>query len=176
MRAKEKPYCPNCHTEDESLFYKRKSGRYYSWCKNCIKTVPSTTKEYQQEWRDNNREYHRELQRNKRKRNFITTILREIRNGYRIKTNKIEFGLVKEDLVMLDFCPILNIKLEVDAEDKDNSPSLDRIDSLQGYIKNNVVIVSNRVNRIKNDATLEELRLLSENYGRIMQEHGVIEE
>lgn len=38
-----------------------------------------------------------------------------------------------------------------------DSPSLDRIDSSQGYIKGNVVIVSHRANAIKRDATEQEL-------------------
>jgi hypothetical protein len=40
------------------------------------------------------------------------------------------------------------------------SPSLDRIDPSQGYIKGNVVVISHKANRLKNDAGLAELRAL----------------
>ena len=37
------------------------------------------------------------------------------------------------------------------------SPSIDRIDSSKGYVKDNVAIVSHRANAIKNNATEQEL-------------------
>lgn len=60
-------------------------------------------------------------------------------------------------------CPYLGIKLrwELRVSHKSGpcpaSPSLDRIDSSKGYVKDNVVIVSHRANSIKNDATEQEL-------------------
>jgi hypothetical protein len=45
----------------------------------------------------------------------------------------------------------------------DNSYSLDRIDSNKGYVKGNVWVISRRANVIKNNATLEELELLTNN-------------
>jgi hypothetical protein len=40
------------------------------------------------------------------------------------------------------------------------SPSLDRIVPELGYVKGNVRVISDRANRIKRDATLEELRAI----------------
>mgnify|MGYP007075817688 CR=1 FL=1 len=40
--------------------------------------------------------------------------------------------------------------------------SLDRIDSSKGYIKGNVWVISLRANRIKNDSTPQELRLIAD--------------
>jgi hypothetical protein len=60
-------------------------------------------------------------------------------------------------------CPVFGTTLSYDRpEDVDNLPSLDRIDSSKGYLKGNVAVISNRANRIKNDLSLEELRLLVE--------------
>lgn len=63
-----------------------------------------------------------------------------------------------------DYCPILGIKLNYDGTGKigdwsrrDNSPSMDRIDSSKGYTPDNIHIISWRANRIKNDSTVEEL-------------------
>jgi len=40
---------------------------------------------------------------------------------------------------------------------QDASPSLDRINNLLGYVKGNVHVISMKANRIKTDATVEEL-------------------
>lgn len=70
----------------------------------------------------------------------------------------IEFG----DLVFPTHCPILGIELDYFSEmRKDNSPSFDCINPSLGYIKGNVVIISWRANRIKNDGTAEEHRLIA---------------
>lgn len=74
------------------------------------------------------------------------------------KKKKIEFDLVKEDLSPPEFCPVLGIKLILDKnEGNDFNPSVDRIDNTKGYIKNNVRVISGRANRIKSDASADEL-------------------
>ena len=81
----------------------------------------------------------------------------------RAKLKGQEFNLEIEDIPIIpEFCPILNIKIEPNKTHSplDSSPSLDRIDSKKGYIKGNVQIISNRANRIKSDATIEEIEKL----------------
>lgn len=69
-----------------------------------------------------------------------------------------EFNLDKSDIVIPEICPILGIPIDRNADNySDNAPSLDRTDNTKGYIKGNVCVVSWRANRIKSDATLEEL-------------------
>ena len=60
-------------------------------------------------------------------------------------------------------CPVLGIPI-VYGQPKitPNSPTLDRIDTRLGYIWDNVQVISNRANTLKNDASLEELLLLAE--------------
>ncbi len=63
------------------------------------------------------------------------------------------------DLRIPERCPLLGIQIFVaGGKPTDNSPSVDRIDPDRGYVKGNVWVVSWRANRIKNDATLDELR------------------
>jgi hypothetical protein len=62
-----------------------------------------------------------------------------------------------------EFCPVfpwIRLEFRVGAERQDNSPSLDRIDNTKGYVKGNVRIVSWRANRLKGNATDEELAAL----------------
>lgn len=77
---------------------------------------------------------------------------------YRIKTNSDkEWDLEFSDIVWNKTCPILGIELDYYTNSrKENSPSFDRIDSSKGYTKDNVIIISWRANRIKNDGTAEE--------------------
>ena len=45
---------------------------------------------------------------------------------------------------------------------KNYAPSLDRIEPKKGYVKDNIIIVSDIVNRMKQDATLDDLKKISE--------------
>ena len=54
-------------------------------------------------------------------------------------------------------CPILGLELDYFASStQENSVSFDRIDPSKGYVDGNVVVMSWRANRIKNDGTAEE--------------------
>lgn len=89
----------------------------------------------------------------------------------RAKLKGFDFNLELEDIPQIPkFCPILGIPIVINEgshQPTDNSPSVDRIDSKKGYIKGNVRIISNRANRIKADATIEELKKVLEDYERI---------
>lgn len=65
-------------------------------------------------------------------------------------------------------CPVLGIEMgwRKGYKGRDHSPSMDRIDSSLGYIPGNVVWVSFKANRIKSDATADELRLIADYYKR----------
>jgi hypothetical protein len=58
-------------------------------------------------------------------------------------------------------CPVLGLPLFPGrGQPTANSPSIDRVDPSLGYVRDNVWVISNRANMIKNDATLEELEAL----------------
>ena len=74
-----------------------------------------------------------------------------------------ECSLELKDIIIPEYCPVLGIKLEPGSHShQDCSPSVDRIDSTKGYSKDNVWIISARANRIKNNATIEEIGMLYE--------------
>lgn len=63
--------------------------------------------------------------------------------------------------IWVDVCPMLGLLLKRTPGDHDSSHSVDRIDSTRGYIKGNVHIISLRANRIKNNATVEEIEKIA---------------
>ena len=76
------------------------------------------------------------------------------------KQENIPFSIDLSDIIIPEFCPVLGIKLQksrVQGNPLPSSPSVDRVIPEKGYIKGNIAIISFRANRIKNDATEEEL-------------------
>lgn len=77
----------------------------------------------------------------------------------RVKKRGVEFSLTEDDIVVPVFCPVLGISIAFeDGPRRDSTPSIDRIDPKKGYVPGNVQVVSWRANKIKQDATLDELR------------------
>ena len=84
------------------------------------------------------------------------------------KKRNIEFDLSVSDIDDIGIpitCPILGIRLAFNrVKQLDNSISFDRIDSSKGYTRDNIIIISNRANRLKSDATIQELQQISSYY------------
>lgn len=83
----------------------------------------------------------------------------------RAKKKGWEHTLSYDDLIkaFTTHCPVTGVELLWECghgKPQENSPSLDRIDSTLGYTPDNIWIISYRINRIKNDATLLELQQL----------------
>ena len=58
-------------------------------------------------------------------------------------------------------CPIFGMKLEFNSAGfRENSPSIDRIDSTKGYTPDNIQIISWKANRIKGYASIQEIEML----------------
>jgi hypothetical protein len=85
------------------------------------------------------------------------------------KTDGMECTISADDIVVPDYCPVFGFPLERgrDAQKKGTSASIDRIDNSKGYIPGNVVIVSLKVNRIKNNATVDEIIQVADFYKKL---------
>ena len=71
------------------------------------------------------------------------------------------FDIDWRDLTIPDVCPVLGIPIvKGQKKSSDNSPSIDKVIPSLGYVKGNVRIISSRANRLKSDATLQELQAL----------------
>lgn len=96
--------------------------------------------------------------------------LNKMLNNLRSSAKKrgILFTITIVDLNNLSFpitCPILNIKIDYHKRGVgDDSPSIDRIDSSKGYEPDNIMVISYKANRMKNDGTLEELQQMAKYY------------
>ena len=68
-------------------------------------------------------------------------------------------------------CPVLGVNMEISklgSKNNDLTPSIDRIDPKKGYVKDNIIVVSMRANRIKNDATVDEIRKVADFYENLL--------
>lgn len=81
------------------------------------------------------------------------------------KEKKLDFNLTIEDIIIPEYCPLLEVKLSFDytTESRDTYYSVDRINSDLGYIKGNVQVLSLKANTMKNNANKQELLIFSKN-------------
>ena len=81
----------------------------------------------------------------------------------------VPFTIITDDIVIPTHCPILGIPLfqKTGKGGGDNSPSLDRVKPEQGYVPGNVLVISNRANRLKSDASIRELRDIASFYATL---------
>lgn len=120
-------------------------------------------------YREENREAIRERSREYYKNSPECFVLHNIKT--RAKKQGVPFDLTADDLETPEFCPVLGIKLERSMNPKggvtDCAPTVDRLIPELGYVKNNIIIVSHKANRIKNNATVEELEAVAWFYRNI---------
>lgn len=119
------------------------------------KTIAAAKKRYLQRHPDRNRQQQKDW----RARHPEGDLLNKARS--RARRGGFPCTITRADIVIPKVCPILGIPLRAHyGEGKrgfDDSPTLDRLVPLLGYVPGNVTVISGRANRIKNDATLQEL-------------------
>jgi len=117
-------------------------------------TLTESQKEYQRRRYQDNSEILKAKQRLYTRNNPEKVLLTQSR--IRAKRRGLDHTISIEDIRIPSICPVLGIQLN-QGGNTDSSPSLDRIDSSKGYTPDNVWVISTRANRIKNDATPDEL-------------------
>ncbi len=161
--------CSKCkNVKDLNLFYKDSSSLdgYRTNCKDCQNKSRDT-------WAKNNKEklaqmakVYRQREDVKARRNIGQHEWRkqnldwELWNKAKTRSSNLNlpFDIERSDIVIPDKCPVLGIDLFITKKTLgDNSPTIDRFDPAKGYVKGNITVISAKANRIKNNATLEEL-------------------
>jgi hypothetical protein len=136
---------------------KQQATQYYH--ENKDKVLPNV-----RAYRDKNRELIQEKGREYYRRKPVNRMLNRARA--RAKKYGLDFNIEESDIVIPTHCPLLGIELYI-AEGrktvKDNSASLDRIDPTKGYVKGNILVISNKANTMKSNATPQELLKLATN-------------
>lgn len=92
-------------------------------------------------------------------------LLNKAKTGARSKG--LEFSLTEEDLYIPLVCPILGIDLVVfnrKGTSAANTMSIDRIDSNKGYVPGNVMVISWKANRMKQDLSIDMMKRFIEVY------------
>ena len=87
----------------------------------------------------------------------------------RAEKQKIGFDLTIEDIVIPTHCPYLGVEItNIMGQGRiPTNASIDRIDSTKPYTKDNIQIISDLANRMKQDATKIELITFAENILRM---------
>lgn len=141
-------YCKICKRINQNKKYQKNREHYLN-------------KEKQR--RKDNPERYSFLCKQYRRNHLPKKLLKETR--YRAKKKGLEFNLILEDIIVPKQCPILGIELKIgDNQATHNSPTVDRIDNSKGYIKENIRVISWRANKLKSDASFEEIETLCKNW------------
>lgn len=82
-----------------------------------------------------------------------------------------EFALEQDDIVIPERCIYLNVPLTntYGRGRVATNASIDRVDSTKGYTKENIQIISDLANRMKSNATIEQLVEFATN---VLKVHG----
>lgn len=156
-----------------SEFYanrRTKTGYTYA-CKLCLSAEAKRDRT-----RDRTKARENDKRKNRQRRNrnprqyWADTNFRNVRK--RALRRGLDFDLDVEFLLEIapTHCPIFGIELDFLASEgkiSDRSPSIDRVDNSLGYVKSNIAVMSNRANRLKSDASVEELRKLADFIERV---------
>lgn len=126
--------------------------------KQCQKEYRST------EWYKEN---HRRWEKEYRRRFPEKSLYRSCRK--RARREGIPFNIEESDIVIPDVCPVLNTPIVYGSKDKNEWPSVDKVNPLRGYTKGNVCVISYRANRMKSNMRIEDVRRML----TLMESHNV---
>lgn len=179
--------CNKCKEEKSFESFSKKSSSPSGLncrCKECDKMAakqwradnPEKAKAATQRWNSENRDHVLNRQKNYYSENSeqIMAQMKEFLKSNpahglcklaktRAKKQGIPFEITPKDIIVPEFCPVLGLKLEFgEMQDRETSPSLDKICPELGYIPGNIAVMSYRANRIKNNGTAEDHRKIAD--------------
>lgn len=118
-------------------------------------------------WVANNREAIKEYRRRKWRTREGWAKAAVFRCRRRAQSKGLECTITFESVMAVwpadDVCPVLGVLFEIGGEgaERDNSPSIDRVDNERGYTPDNIQVISCRANALASNATPAELRAVA---------------
>jgi len=158
-------WCKECSNSQKKLYYLKNADKLKKSVIEYRKSNIEKVKERNKKWRDSNND----LIKKNRIKNLRSHLLRGAR--LRAENKNLPFDISLDDILIPEICPVLGIQLKTgQGKICDTSPSIDRIIPEKGYVKGNVIVVSNKANRIKTNATPEEIIAVGEYYKKLLEE------
>ena len=123
---------------------------------------------YARAWRSRNKarqaalnKNHRQRVRQKEQEDRVLRVEGNRARAMKQSANKrgLPFEIDGLALSLPDRCPMLNIPL--DWRDRNNTPTIDRIDNTKGYIPGNVWVISHKANVMKQEMPIEVARMVT---------------
>ena len=136
--------------------YQKYKASYQAYQKKNHKKLAAFAKQ----WRLKNLDKAKQSLEKSRKNHPERNLLNKARMN--AKKKGLLFTLILQDIVIPEYCPYLDIKINPWGN-RDNCPSLDRKDNSKGYTKDNIQVISFQANRMKNTASLNELITFADN-------------
>lgn len=142
--------CAKCkEVKPQEEFYRTKQNKrgFNSYCRKCHYTKSNAS--------PNRKKNSAIYYARKKAENPQLFMWKQAKHRARCDYNEMEFTIEVEDIVIPEKCPYMGV--EFIPLDSDFGYSLDRIDSSKGYTKGNVQVISYIANKMKNNATTEQL-------------------
>lgn len=117
----------------------------------------SSDPEFKRAWNERMKNYIREDYR----RGMLNRARQAAKRGVPCNLESIE------DIPYVTRCPVFGVELVVGTKQHNFSPSLDKIRPELGYVKGNIIVVSFLANRIKSDATPEQIMAVAKFYKKL---------
>jgi hypothetical protein len=141
MKDKKCKHCNITKSINEIVKMKKNKDGYGSTCKSCMKLASDKF----------------------RNENPIKQMISCTKSS--AKKRGIYFDLKKEDLIIPKFCPYIGVELKFSVGNglRCCAPTIDRIDNLKGYTKENIMVISHQANRLKSELSINELKNFAKN-------------
>lgn len=112
-------------------------------------------REESKRWRESHSEEFREMNKLLYYKDLQFRLFDNARQ--RAKRKQVTFTITQNDIIVPDMCPVFKVPFVWGEGLNDFSPSLDRIKPELGYVAGNIIVISNLANRIKNNATPQQV-------------------
>lgn len=137
-------------------------------CRGCHGVLPFSCFHKQRQTIFGLSNYCKECRKPESKRKYATRSSEQLLwDAAKSRANKkgVPFSIKIEDIVIPEYCPVLGKLLDrstaEEGRDRDLRPTMDRFIPELGYVPGNINIISNRANRIKSNATAEEIQAVA---------------